>query len=80
MLEFVKQVSNSALNVYKFNDMTDHDIDVAPSVVWDELRAFNEDYFEGKLELTQNVEKKHFLIQVPEDNISVKVKFLDLNE
>ena len=46
MLEYVRQVSASAVNVYKFNDMTDHDIDVAPSVVWDELRAFNEDYFD----------------------------------
>jgi hypothetical protein len=60
--------------------MTDHDISVAPSVIWDELRAFNEDYFEGKMELTQNAEKKHFLIEVPEDNLKVKVKFLELNE
>jgi serine/threonine protein kinase len=51
MLEFVRQVSDSQVNVYKFNDMTDHDISVAPAVIWDELRAFNEDYFDGKMQL-----------------------------
>jgi len=52
MLEFVREASDSQVNVYKFNDMTDHDISVAPAVIWDELRAFNEDYFDGKMELT----------------------------
>jgi len=62
MLEFVRKVSDSALNIYKFNDMTDHDIDVAPSIIWEELRAFNEDHFDGKMNLEQNAEKQYFLL------------------
>lgn len=69
----------SAVNIYKFNDMTDHDITVPPSVIWDELRAFNEDYFDGKMTLEQNLEKQHFVIGVAEENLKVKVKFLELN-
>jgi len=78
MLEFVRQVSDAAIDMFKFNDMTDHDIDVAPSVIWEELRAFNEDVVDGKMNLEQNVEKRHFLIEVPEENLKVKVKFLEL--
>jgi serine/threonine protein kinase len=35
MLEFVREVSQSELELFKFNDMTDFDIDVAPAVVWE---------------------------------------------
>lgn len=31
MFEFVKQVSQSAVDLYKFNDMTDHDIECGPA-------------------------------------------------
>jgi len=77
MFEFVRQVST--VDLYKFNDMTDFDIEVAPAVVWDELRVFNEDFFDGKMKLEQNLEKKHFIIEVPDEDLKVKVKFIDLN-
>lgn len=35
MLEFVRDVSVSNLEVFKFNDRTDFDIDVTPAVVWE---------------------------------------------
>jgi hypothetical protein len=31
--EFVRQESQSAVNLFKLNDMTDHDIDVSPAVI-----------------------------------------------
>ena len=43
MLQLVRQQSN--LDIYKFNDMTDHDIDVSPGLIFEELNNFNSDYF-----------------------------------
>ena len=83
MLEFVRQTSASQLNLYKFNDMTDHDIDVAPGVLWEDLQVFNTDFFDGKMKLEQNAEKKYFKIAVKNEDgghdLEVKIKFLDLN-
>jgi len=44
MLEFVREVSQSQLEVFKFNDMTDFDIDVTPAVLWEQLQIFNDDF------------------------------------
>lgn len=49
MLELVRQCSQKNLELYKFNDMTDHDIDVAPSTIWEQLNEFNSDCFEDRL-------------------------------
>jgi serine/threonine protein kinase len=35
MLEFVREISESELEIFKFNDMTDYDIDVTPAIVWE---------------------------------------------
>lgn len=43
--------------------MTDHDIDVNPSVIWEELNAFNADFFDSKLKLELNFEKKYITLQ-----------------
>ena len=46
MLELVRQTTEN-LEVFKFNDMTDHDIDVTPGVIFEELNNFNSDYFDS---------------------------------
>ena len=43
--------------------MTDHDIDVNPSVIWEELNAFNSDFFDSKLKLEFNFDKKYITLQ-----------------
>ena len=43
--------------------MTDHDIDVNPSVIWEELNAFNSDFFDSKLKLELNFDKKYITLQ-----------------
>ena len=50
MLDFVRQ-QKSDLDLFKFNDMTDHDIDVSPGDVWEQLQEFNCDYFDNQLKL-----------------------------
>lgn len=80
MLEFVRTVSESELNVYKFNDMTDHDISVTPAQFWEDLRQFNDDCFDSRLVLEKNLEKRCLMISLPDEDLKVKVKFMDLQE
>jgi len=47
LLELVRQTSEKNLDLFKFNDMTDHDIDVAPGTIWEDLNEFNTEYFDG---------------------------------
>lgn len=62
MLTLVRQVPDEGLNNYHVSDMTDFDIDVVPGMVWDELNNFNSDYYDGKLKIDKNEEKKCLLI------------------
>jgi len=83
MNELIREASASELEVYKFNDMNDYDIDVSPGFVWEELQMFNIDLFEEKLQMEANVEKKYFTIQMndPETDkidFKIKVKFFAL--
>lgn len=64
MKEFVRQVSESELQLYKFNDMVDHDVEVMPGQFWEELNMFNEDLFDCKLKLNYNENKKHMIIEM----------------
>lgn len=59
MKELVRQTSEANLKLYKFNDMNDHDIDVDPSVIWEELNVFNTDFYDQKLKLELDFEKKY---------------------
>jgi len=64
--------------------MVDHDIEVMPGQFWEELNMFNEDLFEGKLNLKYNENKKYMTIEMqdPETgclNFLVKAKFFALN-
>lgn len=85
MLELVRQVSDSQLQLYKFNDMVDHDIEVMPGQIWEELNEFNEELFESKLTLNYNEDKKNITIEMQDPDTGcldflVKAKFYALNE
>ena len=56
MLELVRKLP-SALGDYKFNDMTDYDIDYDPGVVHEALNDFNANNYDSKLKIETNVEK-----------------------
>lgn len=69
--------------MYKFNDLVDHDIEVMPGTIWEELNMFNEDLFEGKLTLDYNEDKQYMTIEMsnPETgelDFLVKGKFFEL--
>ena len=57
MLELVREKPENFEN-FKFNDMTDYDIDYAPGVVYEELENFNKNFYENKLKIELNQEKK----------------------
>lgn len=57
--------------------MTDHDIDVTPGLIFEELNNFNSDYFDSKLKIEANLDKKYIRMQM--ENLDVKVKFFELN-
>jgi len=82
MLEFVRETSQNELEIFKFNDMTDHDIDVTPGDLWEELQVFNTEYFDDRLVLTQNAEKKFFKLSCDDEMspLEVKIKFFALKE
>ena len=84
MLELVRQTSAENLNQFKFNDMTDHDIQVTPDVIWEELNSFSQDYFDGELNLELDLEKQFIKMIFPaesqeDQDLIVKLKFFDLN-
>ena len=64
-------------SVYKFNDLTDHDIDVSPAVIWEELQAFNCDVLDSKLSLRADPERRAFFIESTDETapFMVKTKF-----
>lgn len=82
MLEFVRETSQNELEIFKFNDMTDHDIDVTPGDLWEELQVFNTEYFDDRMVLTQNAEKKFFKLSCDDEMspLEVKIKFFALKE
>jgi len=59
MLDLVKQTS--VLNIKKFNDMNDFDINVQPGVIWDDLNTFNTDMFEEQFTI-EKTEGKHIMM------------------
>jgi hypothetical protein len=64
--------------------MVDHDIEVMPGTIWEELNMFNEDIFEGKLNLEYNSDKQYMTIEMSDPDTGdldfiVKAKFLTLN-
>jgi hypothetical protein len=82
MLELVRQISQGNLERYAFNDMTDFDIDYEPGVIYEELNNFNTEYFESKLKIETNLEKKWIKMEMAESEenskLLVKLKFFDL--
>ena len=82
MLELVRQISAGNLERYAFNDMTDFDIDYEPGVIYEELNNFNTEYFDSKLKIETNLEKKWITLELDETEESskmlIKFKFFDL--
>ena len=66
--------------LYKYNDMTDHDIDVTPGDILEELNNFNCDYYDQQLEIAANFEKQHIMLKKKNDNLVVKIKFFELKQ
>jgi len=62
MTGLIREASVSQLELYKFNDMVDFDIDVSPGHLWEELQMFNIDLYDDRLQLVMNSEKKYFTI------------------
>lgn len=84
MNQLIRQMSLENLRLYRFNDMADHDIDVDPSVIWEDLNMFNVDFFDEKLKIDANLEKKHITIQMNNEETNevdflVKAKFFNLS-
>jgi len=67
VLELVRETSAINLTAYKFNDMTDFDVDVDPAVIWDELNSFNADGFDNRFTITKDVEKKFIRMTMKDD-------------
>ena len=82
MLELVRQISAGNLERYAFNDMTDFDIDYEPGVIFEELNNFNTEYFESKMKVETNLEKKWIKLELDETEESakliIKMKFFEL--
>ena len=64
--------------LYKYNDMTDHDIDVAPGEILEQLNTFNCEYFENNMKVVPNFEKQHIKLVVENENLEVKIKFFEV--
>lgn len=83
MSEFVRPVREE-LEIFRFNDLTDHDIDVGPATVWEELNQFNVEAFDERLQLHADAEKKCFIIEEKDENdqllYQVKAKFFELEQ
>jgi len=77
MLDLVRETS--CLELCKFNDMMDHDIDVDPGVVYDDLNTFNEEHLEGKMTI-EKVEGKCLKLTMPDEDLVVKVKFFKASD
>jgi len=62
--------------------MTDYDIDYDPGVVLEELENFNVNYYEKKLKIEKNEEKKWVKILEAEtettEALKIKIKFFDV--
>jgi len=58
--------------------MTDHDIDVAPGQILEELNSFNCDFFDQQLDIAANLEKQHIKLSMKNQNLEVKIKFFEL--
>merc|ERR1719329_1552061 len=82
LLELVRQTSAAALNTFKFNDMTDFDIECEPGLVWEQLSEYNVDCFDSRFKIETNREKKYLRLTTQQDEeygeLDVKVKFFAL--
>ena len=66
--------------LYKYNDMTDHDIDVAPGEILEQLNTFNCEFFDNNLQVLPNFEKQHIKLIAKNENLEVKIKFFEAEQ
>ena len=83
MLELVREISKTGLSSYKFNDMTDFDIDHTPREIYEEIMSFNQDLYKEQLHVEVNNEKKWIKIikedkEVSANTMIVKIKFFEV--
>jgi len=78
LLQLIRQTSMANLMLYKYNDMTDHDIDVSPGEILEQLNTFNCEYFENNLEVVPNFDKQHIKLIVKNENLEIKIKFFEV--
>jgi hypothetical protein len=64
--------------------MTDFDIDYEPGVIYEELNNFNTEYFDQKMKVESNLEKKWIKLEIDEteehSKMLIKLKFFKLPE
>lgn len=53
LLELVREAPENFEN-FRFNDMTDYDIDFAPGIIYEELNNFNVQFYEKKSTIELN--------------------------
>ena len=58
--------------------MTDHDIDVSPGEILEQLNTFNCEYFENNLDVVPNFDKQHIKLIVKNENLEIKIKFFEV--
>lgn len=64
--------------LYKYNDMTDFDVDVAPGEILEQLNTFNCENYEERLEIVPDFEKQNVKIFDKSENLEVKIKFFEV--
>lgn len=62
--------------------MTDFDIDYEPGVIYEELNNFNTEYFDSKMKVEVNLERKWIKLEIDEteehSKMLIKLKFFEL--
>jgi serine/threonine protein kinase len=87
MLDLIRQPASESLQLRKFNYMQEHDIDVHPGVIWDDLQAFNFEKCSEKLQL-EKVDGKYIKMVLPAEpsedgagvDLVIKVKFFEIEK
>merc|ERR1711998_200103 len=80
LLQLIRQTSMSNLMIYKYNDMTDHDIDVAPGEILEQLNTFNCEFFGNNLQVLPNLEKQHIKLVAKNENLEIKIKLFEIDQ
>jgi len=78
LLQLIRQTSEATMNLYKFNDMTDHDIDVSPGQFIEELNQINYEVFDKQFDIKPNFDKQNVTLAMDSQNLLIKFKFFEI--